>query len=282
MRKKPFLIGEIGINHNGSLALAKKIISIAKHYGFDSVKFQKRDPDICVPDDQKNKIKETPWGEMTYLEYKKKIEFGLKEYKEIKKFCKKKKIEVFASAWDINSLTFLKKLNFNYNKIPSALLTNFDLIKEVAKERKKTFISTGGADLSLVDKVIKIFKKNSCPYIIMHCVSIYPAADEMLNLNYIKVLQKKYGINNVGYSGHESTVLPSIAAMVLGATAIERHITTDRTLWGTDQASSLSPSGMNSLISSGERLYTILGKSEITKKKYLNLEKQKLKTMIYW
>lgn len=279
---KPFLIGEIGINHNGSMNIAKKLIILAKNSGLDAVKFQKRDCNLCIPMEQRKKLKDTPWGTMTYFDYKKKIEFGFEEYNEINKFCKSKGIEWFASAWDINSLNFLKKFKLRYNKIPSAILGNVKLVIEVAKQRKKTFISTAGASLDQIKKIVKIFKKYNCPYIIMHCVAIYPASDEILNLSYIDVLKKTFGNNKVGYSGHESTVLPSLIAMSLGAVAIERHITLDRAMWGTDQSASLSKPGIESLVAAKERLNLILGNQHTTKKKYLSLEEKKLKTMKYW
>ena len=176
--KKPFLIAEIGINHNGSLSLAKKLIQLAADSGFDAVKFQKREPNISTPEDQKNKLRQTPWGEMSYLEYKKKIEFGDKEFREINKFCKKKKIIWFASAWDVPSQNFLKKYKLKYNKVASAMLTNIDLIKKIADEKKLTFISTGMSTLKDISKAIKIFKKRKCKFVLMHCVSTYPCPIE--------------------------------------------------------------------------------------------------------
>ena len=168
--KKPFLIAEIGINHNSSVKLAKKLIDLAKNSGFDAVKFQKRNPDISTPESQKLKIRNTPWGDITYLAYKKKIEFGLKEYREIDKYCKKLKIIWFASAWDIESLNFLKKFKLKYNKVASAMLTNLDLVKAIAKEKKLTFISTGMSSMKDIQKSINIFKKNKCKFAL--CFSI--------------------------------------------------------------------------------------------------------------
>ena len=182
-RKRPFLIAEIGINHNGSLKLAKKLINLAKKYNFDAVKFQKRNPDICVPEHQKNQIKNTPWGEMTYLDYKKKIEFGEMEFNAIDNYCKKIKIDWFCSAWDLESVKFLKKFKTRYNKIASAMITNQELLIQVAKEKKLTFISTGMSNIKDVDNAVKIYKKNRCPFILMHCVSTYPCPEEDLNLN---------------------------------------------------------------------------------------------------
>ncbi len=254
--KKPFLIAEIGINHNSSVKLAKKLIDLAKNSGFDAVKFQKRNPDISTPESQKLKIRNTPWGDITYLAYKKKIEFGLKEYREIDKYCKKLKIIWFASAWDIESLNFLKKFKLKYNKVASAMLTNLDLVKAIAKEKKLTFISTGMSSMKDIQKSINIFRKNKCKFVLMHCVSQYPCPEEKLNLKMILTLKEKFKCD-VGYSGHEKTVSPSIFAYFLGANYIERHITLDRSMWGTDQAASLSSDGMINLAK-------ILKKSSIT------------------
>lgn len=276
--KKPFLIGEIGINHNGSLKLAKKLIELASEAGFDAVKFQKRDPDISTPENQKYKLRQTPWGEMTYLDYKKKIEFGHKEFEEIKKFCKKKKIIWFASAWDIASQKFIRKYNLKYNKIASAMLTNLDLIEKVAEEKKLTFISTGMSTLKDIEKAIKIFKKKKCKYVLMHCVSTYPCPIENLNLKMILTLKKRFKCE-VGYSGHESSVSPSIIAYMLGARYIERHITLDRSMWGTDQAASLSENGMKNLSNILNKSTLVIGDGV---KRLLKQEKEMLKKFKYW
>ena len=276
--KKPFLIAEIGINHNGSLSLAKKLIQLAADSGFDAVKFQKREPNISTPEDQKNKLRQTPWGEMSYLEYKKKIEFGDKEFREINKFCKKKKIFWFASAWDVPSQNFLKKYKLKYNKVASAMLTNIELIKKIADEKKLTFISTGMSTLKDISKAIKIFKKRKCKFILMHCVSTYPCPIENLNLNLISTLKKKYKCE-VGYSGHESSVSPSIIAYMLGARYIERHITLDRSMWGTDQAASLSENGMKTLSNILNKSSLVLGDGV---KRLSKQENELLKKFKYW
>ena len=247
-RKSPFLIAEIGINHNGSLKLAKKLIDLAKKYNFNSVKFQKRDPNICVPEQQKKEIRHTPWGKMTYLEYKKKIEFGEREFKAIDNYCKKIKMDWFCSSWDINSLKILKKFNTKYNKVASAMITKHDLLELIAKEKKLTFISTGMSEIRDIKNAVKIFKKNKCDFVLMHCVSNYPCAEKDLNLNLIIELKRKFRCK-IGYSGHETSVSPSIAAWFLGADYIERHITLDRTMYGTDQAASLSEAGIRELTS---------------------------------
>lgn len=274
----PYLIGEIGINHNGSLENAKRLILLAKHCNLDAVKFQKRDLSICIKEDQKNKLRETPWGTLTYLAYKKKIEFGLREYQAIDKYCKKLKIDWFASAWDLNSLKFLKKFNLKYNKVASAMLSNTKFLTAVAKQKKKTFISTGMCKMEDVEKAVKIFKKNKCKFVLMHSVSIYPCEENILNLNFIKTLKKKFK-SEVGYSGHEKSVSPSITAYFLGADYIERHITLDRTSFGTDQSASLAESGIESLTSLLRKIPNTLGDG---KKRYLMEEKKMSKKMRYW
>ena len=276
--KSPYLIGEVGINHNGSLDLAKKIILEAKNNNFDAVKLQKRDLNICIPENQKNIIKETPWGRLTYLNYKKKIELNKSHFDKIAAYCKKIDIELFASAFDVSSLKFLKKYNFKYNKVPSALITNLDFLKEVAKQRKKAFISTGMCLMKDIEKAVKIFKKSKCPFILMHCVSQYPCPEKKLNLSMIRILKKKFGCE-VGYSGHEISVSPSFFAWMLGADYIERHITTDRTLWGTDQAASLEVAAMNNLSEVLKKAKTFFGNG---KKKMSIEEKKLLKKFKYW
>jgi len=276
--KKPFLIAEIGINHNGSIKLAKQMIDLAKNIGFDAVKFQKRNPEISTPEKQKNIFRNTPWGEMSYLNYKKKIEFGLKEFKEIDKYCKKNNILWFASAWDLDSQKFLKRFNLKYNKVASAMVTNLKLVNEIAKERKMTFISTGMSSIKDIKKCISFFKKNKCKFALMHCVSTYPCPEEKLNLNMIPTLKNKFKCE-VGYSGHEPTVSPTIFAYLLGARYIERHITLDRSMWGTDQAASLSKSGMENLVSILQKAPLIMGNGI---KKISIEEKKMLKKFKYW
>ena len=276
--KKPFLIGEIGINHNGSIKLAKQLIDLAKESGFDAVKFQKRNPDVSTPESQKLKIRTTPWGEISYLKYKKKIEFNKKEFDEINSYCKKKRINWFASAWDIDSQKFLKKYKRKYNKVASAMLTNTKLLEVIAKEKKMTFISTGMSTLKDISKAISIFKKNKCKFILMHCVSNYPCPIEKLNLNMIITLRKKFKCE-IGYSGHESEVSPTILAYFLGCRYIERHITLDRSMWGTDQAASLSGPGMKNLSDILSKIPLLLGDGI---KKISKDEKQMLKKFKYW
>ena len=273
-----YIIAEIGINHNGSIDLAKKLIDMAVDCGCDAVKFQKRNPDICVPEWKKNDMRDTPWGHITYLEYKKKIEFGEKEFDEIDRYCKKKKIDWFASAWDFDSLKFLDRYDMKFHKIPSALITNIPFLEEVAKKRKKTLISTGMSTLDDIDRAVAIFKKNKCPCVLNHCVSTYPAPPEDLNLLIIKTLKERYKCE-IGYSGHEVDLLPSILAVVLGAEYIERHITLDRAMFGTDQAASLEKRGLELLVRDIRRIDTLLGSGE---KKINKSEQEVAAKQRYW
>lgn len=276
--EKPFLIAEIGINHNGSIKLAKQLIDLSVKYNFDAVKFQKRDLDICIPEIQKNISRDTPWGEMKYIDYKKKLEFSISQYDEINRYCKKKKIQWFASSWDLNSQKLMRRYKFKYNKVASAMITNIDLLKLIASEKKPTLISTGMCAYKDIKKAVDIFRKNKCKFILMHCVSTYPCKNEDLNLSMIGKLKKDFNCD-VGYSGHESTVSPTIVAYLLGAKYIERHITLDRSMWGTDQAASLSEEGIKHLTDVISKIPNIYGKPT---KKYLDEEKLMAKKMRYW
>jgi N-acetylneuraminate synthase len=277
-QSKIFIIAEIGINHNGSLKNAKKLMDLAKYCDCDAVKFQKREVNITTPENLKNELKETPWGKITYLEYKKKIEFGKKDFDQIDKYSKKINIIWSASAWDIQSQKFLKRYNLPFNKVASPMLTNYPLLEMIAKERKKTFISTGMSTMKDISKAVIIFKKNKCDFELMHCVSSYPAKEEDLNLKMIPVLLKKFKCK-VGYSGHESTLSPTLGACYLGATSVERHITMDRTTWGSDQAASLSKNGLKDLVSMIRKVHKVMGDG---KKKILDSEKVKIKSLRYW
>lgn len=276
--KKIFLIGEIGINHNGSIKVAKELIRIAKKVGFDAVKFQKRTPEITTPKEKVNILRDTPWGKITYLEYKKKLEFNKKEFDEIDSFCRKINIIWFASPWDIESNNFLNSYNLKYNKIASPMLTNLKLLEAVAKQKRFTLISTGMSKMKDVETAVKIFRKNKCKFSLMHCVSAYPCRDEDLNLSLIQIYKKKFKVD-VGYSGHEKSVSPGLMAACLGATSIERHITLDRTMWGTDHAASLEEDGMRNLVNMIRKFEISLGNG---KKKFLTSEKSKLKENKYW
>ena len=276
--KKPFLIAEIGINHNGSLKVAKKLIDVAAKCKYDAVKFQKRDLDVCIPENQKSIMRETPWGIMTYLEYKKKIEFSIPQYKQIDKYCKKKNILWFASSWDLNSQKTMRRFKFKYNKVASAMITNTQLLELISKEKKTTLISTGMCNYSDIKKAVKIFKKNKCKFILMHCVSTYPCKEEDLNLSMIQKLKKDFKCT-VGYSGHEKTVSPTLVAYMLGAEYLERHITLDRAMWGTDQAASLSENGIKNLSDIVNKIPEVIGNPV---KKYFDEEKRMSQKMRYW
>ena len=246
--KKPYLIAEIGINHNGDLKIAKKLIKNAKDCGFDAVKFQKRTIDIVYDKKTLDTYRESPWGKTT-REQKLGLEFEKKEYDEIDKYCKELNIDWFASAWDIESLKFLENYNLKYHKIASAMIVDNNLLNEVAKTHKHTFISTGMSSKEDIDNAVNIFRKNNCSYELMHCVSTYPMKVEDANLLTIKQLKEVYNCN-IGYSGHENGIVVSLAAVMLGISSLERHITLDRTMYGSDQAASLELSGMKNLCES--------------------------------
>lgn len=256
--KKVFIIAEIGINHNGDLNIAKKLIEGAVLAGVDAVKFQKRTPELCVPEAQKSVIRETPWGKMTYLEYKHKLEFGKEEYDEIDRYCKEKGIIWFASAWDTESQLFLRQYNLKHNKIASAMLTNKELLNMVAEERKPTFVSTGMSTMEEIEQAVDIFEKRNCPICLMHCNSSYPAKTSDLNLNLIKTLREKFNVD-VGYSGHEFGLTPTYIAVALGAVAVERHITLDRTMWGSDQVASVEIPGLLKMVRQIRSIQTAFG-----------------------
>ena len=260
MKKDIYIIAEIGINHNGDLAIAKKLIDIAKVAGCDVVKFQKRNPDVCVPEHQKSVMRDTPWGKMTYLEYKYKVEFEKNEYDEIDTYCKNKQIDWTASPWDLDSLNFLNKYDVPFIKIPSALLTDIELIRESTKTGKKVIISTGMSTIEEVDAAVDAIKgiNSNASYAILHCNSTYPAPNDELNLKCIETLKDRYKCE-VGYSGHEFGLTTTIASICLGATIIERHITLDRTMWGTDQMCSVEPQGLIKLVRGVRELNNALG-----------------------
>ena len=271
---KVFIIAEIGINHNGDLKLCKKLIQIAKNSGCDAVKFQKRTLDKVYSQEQLSSYRESPWGK-TFYEQKKGLEFGIKEYKSINEFCKKIGIHWFASAWDIESQKFLNKFKLKYNKIASAMIIDKNFLNFVAKQRKYTFISTGMSNMNIISEAVKIFKKRKCPFELMHCVSTYPLDDATANLRVIDSLKKKFKCN-VGYSGHESGLAISIAATALGISSLERHITIDRTIYGSDQAASIEPSGLRFLVGSVRKIEKALGNG---KKVYLPKEKEMAKKL---
>ena len=261
MLKKPILIAEIGINHNGDINLAKKLIDSSADANFDAVKFQKRDINLVYSEELLNSKRESPWG-TTQREQKEGLEFSEKEYLEIDSYCKKKKIKWFASAWDVNSLKFLDAFNLEYNKIASAMIVDLNFLKEVAKRKKHTFISTGMSTENDISKAVEIFRANKCSFELMHCVSTYPMKVEDANLLTINALKDKFKCE-VGYSGHENGVAVSLAAFMLGISSLERHITQDRTMYGSDQAASLEPKGMKSLTDSMNKMFVALGEKKL-------------------
>ena len=254
---KTYIIAEIGINHNGSMEIAKKLIDVAAVAGCDAVKFQKRNPDVCVPEHQKSVMRETPWGTMSYLDYKYRVEFGKEEYDEIDRYCRDKGIAWSASPWDLDSLNFLDQYDIPFIKIPSAMLTNHDLLRESARTGKKIILSTGMSTMEEVNQAVEILKHKS-DFALLHCNSAYPAPLEDLNLSCIKTLKEAYNCE-VGYSGHEFRLGTTVAAVYLGATILERHITLDRTMWGSDHLSSVEPQGLIKLVSGVRELELAFG-----------------------
>jgi N-acetylneuraminate synthase len=244
--QKPFLIAEIGINHNGDINIAKKLIDEAFAAGFDSVKFQKRDINLVYSKEILDTPRESPWGNTT-REQKKGLEFNYEQYLEIDLYCKSKNIQWFASAWDINSLRFLDKFNLRFNKIASAMIVDKDFLNEVAIRNKHTFISTGMSTLENIEEAVQIFKKNNCSFELMHSVSTYPMSPNDANLLTINALKSKFNCK-VGYSGHEDGVAVSLAAASLNISSLERHITVSRSMYGSDQSASLEPRGMKELV----------------------------------
>ena len=256
-----FIIGEIGINHNGDLEIAKELIDIAADAGADAVKFQKRTIDLVYTQDFLDGARESPWG-TTQREQKEGLEFGLNDYTEIDNYCKEKGIEWFASAWDIESQKFSRQFSLGYNKIASAMIVYLDLLKEVASEKKHTFISTGMTQTKDIDNAVKIFKDNECPFTLLHCISTYPMKDVDANLNAIKTLREKYKCD-VGYSGHEVGLAVSYAAAALGITVLERHITLNRAMYGSDQASSVEPPAFRNLVGAVRKIEEAMGDGKL-------------------
>ncbi len=237
------LIAEIGINHNGDIKVCKDLISVANLSGFNYVKIQKRNPDLCVPEEQKTKMKETPWGMMTYLDYKKKIEFNENQIVELIEHSNKLGITFFASVWDTDSIEIMSRY-CNIGKIPSALITNLDLCKYARKCFDKLIISTGMSTEEEINNCI-----NACnPDVIMHSNSTYPCPPEDLNLRYIEWLKEKHPTKQIGYSGHENGIITTIATVPMGITWIERHVTLDKNMWGSDQKASLDIQEMFELV----------------------------------
>jgi len=254
-----FMIAEIGINHNGSLDIAKKLIDAAFACNWHCVKFQKRTPDLCVPEDQKNILRDTPWGKITYLEYKHKVEFGRKEYSYIDKYCKEKPLYWIASVWDIPSLEFILTYDIPFIKIPSAKLTEYELLKLASQSGKPVILSTGMSTIEEIDEAVEILEKYSKgDYILMHTNSAYPSPIEELNLRVINYFKDRYKCI-IGYSGHEYGLEASVVAVSLGAKVIERHITLDHNMWGSDHSASLEVHGMDLLYKRIKEIKNVLG-----------------------
>jgi N-acetylneuraminate synthase len=254
-------IAEIGINHNGDLKLAKKMILEAKKAGADVVKFQKRTPDICVPENKKSEIRLTPWGEMKYIDYKKKIEFGRKEYDSIDKYCKRIGIPWTASVWDIESLSFIMQYDIPFIKVPSACITDMDLLKAIRATKKPVVISTGMSSMGEIAEAVEILKDRELS--ILHCKSSYPTPPEEINLSAIQTLHRLFPKHVIGYSGHEEGTYPSLCAALMGARIIERHVTLDKEMWGTDQKASLNFEELKDLIEGLKDLPRWFGKGYI-------------------
>ena len=277
--KKTFVIAEAGINHNGSIELAKKLIDTAVIAGCDAVKFQKRDIHEVYDPDTLAKTRESPFG-TTYLQQKEGLEFSAEEFNYIDDYCKKNGIEWFVSCWDINSQKFMRQYDLKYNKVASPMLTVTPLLKEIAEEGKHTFISTGMSTLDEIDTAVQIFTDADCPFELMHCVSAYPLDNSTANLNMINTLRERYGVN-VGYSGHEKGLQISLAAVAMGATSVERHITLDRAMYGSDQAASIEPDGLIRLVRDIRIIDSAMGTGEKILNDFEQVHRDKLATP-YW
>jgi len=253
----PFFIAEIGINHNGDMKLAKELIDTAATAGCNAVKFQKRDIDTVYTQEYLQSARQSPWG-TTQRDQKNGLEFEKEDYDEIDRYCKQKGILWTASAWDINSQEFLKQYDLPFNKVASAMLTHIDLLEKIANEGKHTFISTGMSTFDDIDRAVSIFRAADCPFTLFHCVSTYPCKDEDCNISLVKTLRERYGCP-VGYSGHEAGTLPSLLAVAVGATSIERHITLDKAMYGSDQSASIEESELTMLVSESRKVTNTMG-----------------------
>ena len=251
------IIAEIGINHNGDMKICKQLIDVAKDSGADCVKFQKRDINQVYTQEFLDSPRESQWG-TTQRDQKTGLEFGVEEYQEIENYCSEKEIDWFASAWDINSQRFLRQFNSKYNKVASAMIVHTELLKEIASEEKHTFISTGMTTYDDIQNAVDIFREADCSFELMHTVSTYPMKDEHANLRVIETLRKKFQCN-VGYSGHEPGLAISYAAAALDITSLERHITLDRSMYGSDQSASVEPNGFRNLIGAVRKIEKAMG-----------------------
>ena len=256
-----FITAEIGINHNGDVDIAKQLIDVASNAGCDAVKFQKRTIEKVYSKDILDSLRDSPWGKTT-REQKMGLEFDFEEYKIIDQYCKTKNIDWYASSWDLDSQDFIKKFNLKYNKVASAMLTNIPLLKKIAEEKKHSFVSTGMSTMEQIHNAVKIFHENNCPFELQHSNSSYPMKPEEANLKCIQTLKNEFNCS-VGYSGHESMgYLICVSAVLLGATSIERHITLDRSMYGSDQAASLEPQGLERLVRDIRTIDKIVGDGE--------------------
>ena len=245
--KYPYFIAEIGLNHNGEVKIAKELIDVAVSAKCDAVKFQKRTPELCVPEDQKMIERDTPWGIMSYIDYRHRIEFGEDEYAQIDEYCSKVGIDWFVSTWDKESVDFMEeKLNANLYKVPSACITDTNMLNALNDSSKPIIMSTGMSTIDEIKSAVSFFNKDNLA--ILHCTSSYPCSNEEINLNMIPTLKEMFPNNIIGYSGHETGLQVTLAAVALGSKIIERHITLDRTMWGSDQSASLEPHGLRKLI----------------------------------
>jgi N-acetylneuraminate synthase len=257
MKKTIFIIAEIGINHNGDIKICKDLIDIAVDAGCNAVKFQKRDIDKVYTQEMLSLPRESPWG-ATQRDQKSGLEFGFDEYVEVDKYCKRKNIEWFASAWDIESQKFLRQFSCKYNKVASAMIVHKELLEIIASEGKHTFISTGMTTYENINSAIDIFTKADCSFELMHTISTYPMRDQDANLNMINTLRDKFKCD-VGYSGHEVGLAVSYAAAALGITSLERHITLNRAMYGSDQSASVEPNGLRQLVSAVRKIEHAMG-----------------------
>ncbi len=252
-----FIVAEIGINHNGQIDICKKLIDAACEAKCNAVKFQKRDINLVYSKEFLDSARESPWGN-TQRAQKEGLEFSEDQYDEIDSYCKKKGIEWYASAWDINSQLFLRKYSCKYNKVASCMIVYDELLESIAEEKKHTFISTGMSNIEQISCAVNIFKRNNCSFELMHAVSTYPMKDEDANLKAIKTLQDTFNCN-VGYSGHEVGIAVSCGAAALGISSLERHITLDRAMYGSDQAASIEPQGLRHLVDSVRKIEMAMG-----------------------
>ncbi len=241
-----FVIAEIGINHNGDVEIAKRMIDAAVHAGADAVKLQKRTPEVCTPPEQQKQMRDTPWGYITYLDYRRKVEFGREQYQEIDRHCRQKGIPWLVSVWDEPSVDFMEAFDTPAYKLPSAALTDHGLLKHVRKTGRPMILSTGMSTMSQIHKAVKAAGDEKLA--ILHCTSTYPCEPEELNLKMVATLRSEFPQTPVGYSGHEVGLVPSAIAVALGACIVERHLTLDRAMWGSDQAASVEPGGFERLV----------------------------------